>query len=478
LAIGLCLGLMCLPSLVLVYGLKDDYTYLAAAHGYRYAGVGEPTSSVRLGRPLFGLLTGGLYGLLPGVGWLWVARALAVVGLILFALVLDRALLELVGSKFLAALIALLIASMPPFLVYAGWATLFCAPYSAALGGLGAIVAARASDAPVSVRGRWLALGGLLFLAALAMYQPSAMAFWLVALILALSRRHSSERLGRLLRSIALVGVPAMLGGYLMLKVGVWTLGAADAQRAGLLSDIPAKLHWLPQPLGLALNLFNMPQSTVFGALVAIAVVGGALLYCRDCSGHTRTIVMTLIVITVPLSFAPNLLSQENYATFRTVGPLTATFVLLAAFTFVSIERGGTRAWRRWIARGGLLVITALAVVLGFNHLRTLIALPQSREWQRALRQASLLPRGSRTVGFLAPTLNGGPITTHYGVRDEFGVPTSASTWADPSLTWLALRQAGRTSGEDLNVLVTVAGPADFPPSVRYLQMGNLSTLR
>jgi hypothetical protein len=477
-AIGLGIGVICLPSLVLVYGLKDDYTYLAAAHGYRYAGVGEPTSSVRLGRPLFGLLTGGLYGLLPGVGWLWVARALAVAGLILFALVLNRALLQLVGSKLLAALLALLIASMPPFLVYAGWATLFCAPYSAALGGLGAIAAARASEGPVEGRIRWLALGVLLFLAALAMYQPSAMAFWLVALILALSRRHSAESLNRLLRSIVLVGVPAMLGGYLMLKIGVWTLGAANAQRAGLLSNIPAKLHWIPQPLGLALNLFNMPQSTVFGALVAVAVVGGALLFCRDCRGGTRAIVLALIVITVPLSFAPNLLSQENYATFRTVGPLTATFALLVALIFVTIERDGTGAWRRWTARGGLLVLTALALVLGFNHLRTLIALPQSREWQKTLRQAALLPRGARTIGVIAPTLDGGPITTHYGVRDEFGVPTSASTWADPSLAWLASRQVGRTSGDDLNVVVSVANRGDLRPNVPYLQMDDLSTLR
>lgn len=89
--IGLCLLLMYLPALLLTYGLKDDYTYLASAHGYLYAGAGEPGSSVRLGRPLFGVVTWALDSLTPSVGWLWVARALSAVGMVLFAIVALRA---------------------------------------------------------------------------------------------------------------------------------------------------------------------------------------------------------------------------------------------------------------------------------------------------------------------------------------------------------------------------------------------------
>ncbi len=478
LVIGVVLLLMCLPALVLTYGLKDDYTYLAAAHGYVHAGVGEPASSVRLGRPLFGVLTSGLYGVLPAVGWLWVARALSVAGLVLFGTVLYRALTHLIRSRGSAVLVVLLVCSMPPFLVYAGWATLFCAPYSAALAALAALLAARASDAPAGERLRWLVLGNVSLLVALAMYQPTAMAFWLVALVLSLSRRGSPELLTRLVRCVALVGVPAMVGAYLMLKVGVWTLGAANAQRSGLLSNIPAKLHWIPKPLGLALNLFDMPQSAAFAALIACAVLVGAVLFCRDCKGRTRTTILLLAAVSIPLSFAPNLLSQENYATFRTIGPLTATFALLTALLFVSIGRDGTRAWQQLIGRGGLLAITTVSVVLGFNHLRTLIALPQSREWHLVLSEVAHLPAHLSVVGFVAPTINGGPITTQYGVRDEFGVPTSASTWADPSLTWLAGRQTGRVSGDDLKVLVTVASRAGLRPGLPYIEMSDLSRLR
>ncbi len=478
LVIGLSLLLMYLPALVLTYGLKDDYTLLAGAHGYIYAGAREPALSVRFGRPLFGVLISGLYAVLPGVSSLWVARALSIAGLALFGIVLYRALTPVIRTRTGAVLIVLLICSMPPFQVYAGWATLFCAPYSAALGALAALVAARASDATVGERLRWVVLGNVLLLLALAMYQPTAMAFWLVAFIVVLGRRHSPESLTRFVRHVALVGIPAMLGAYLMLKVGVWTLGAASAQRAGLLTNIPAKLRWIPEPLGLALNLFNMPQSTAVAAVIACAVLAGPLLFFRDCKGRLRTTLLLLAVLAVPLSFAPNLLAPEDYATFRIVGPLTATFALLTALIFVSIERDGARAWQRAIGRGGLFAITAVSVVLGFNHLRTLIALPQSREWHLVLSQAAQLPAHTSAVDFLAPTFEEGPITTRYGVRDEFGVPTSASTWADPSLTWLAARQAGRVSATNLKVFVTVGHQVSIKPGFPYIEMRDLKRLR
>ncbi len=469
----ICLSLLALytPAVTLAYGLKDDYTFLASAHGYAYGGLAEPASSTRLGRPLFGLVTSALYTALPDVESLWIARALAIVGMALFAVILYRALGRLLQTT-AAALIAVFICSMPPFQVYVGWATLFCAPYSAALGALAALAAARSSDATRRERLRWLIAGEILLLLSLAMYQPTAMSFWLIALILALSRRHSAESLARLIRCVVAIGVPAMIGAYLMLKIGVWTLGAASPQRSGLLGDIPAKLRWVPEPIGLALNLFNMPQATVFAVAVALAVSAGVVLFCRDCTGRTRTTILLIVALTVPLSFAPSLLSQESYATFRTVGPLTATFALLAALLFVSIEHG-PRAWQRLAGRGGVLALTAVGFVLGFDHLRTLIALPLSREWHTALSQVARVRGHPGVIGFLAPTFDEGSATTRYGVRDEFGVPTSASTWTDASFTWLAARQTGTANSAKLKVLVTVGRPTRLVSGISYIDMRN-----
>jgi hypothetical protein len=418
-----------------------------------------------------------LFATLPGVGSLWVARALSLLGLFLFAVVLLRALTPLLRSRARAVLTVLLICALPPFQVYVAWATVFCVPYSAALAGAAALLAERASDPTRRDHVLWGLLGGVLLLLALAMYQPTAMAYWLVTLIVALGRRHSIASLSAFLRSAVLVGVPPMVGAYLMLKIGVWTLGAADTQRSGLVSDIPAKLHWIPQPLGLALNLFNMPQSAAVAAMFACLVIAGTLLFCRDCSGRARVLVLSVAALSVPLSFAPNLLSQENYATFRTVGPLTAVFALLFALLFVSLERERYPAWLRAVARGALAAVAAVSVLLGFVHMRTLIAQPQSREWRRVLAEVDRLPRNATAVSFLAPTFDEGPIRVEYGVRDEFGVPTSASTWADPSLVWLARREAGLPAPRSFTVRVTV-GSSAAAQGLPVVDMRRLQQLR
>ena len=116
--------------------------------------------------------------------------------------------------------------------------------------------------------------------------------------------------------------------------------------------------------------------------------------------------------------------------------------------------------------------------MLGFNHLRTLIALPQSREWRLALSRVAALPAQPRSVTFIAPTINDGPITTHDGVRDEFGVPTSASTWADPSLVWLAARQARISRSDHLEVHVILASRGGAVAGRPAIDMSNLRVLR
>lgn len=475
LAISVPLAAMYLPALVLTYGLKDDYTLLASAHGYAYAGPAQPAESIRLGRPLYGLLSLALNSALPNVDSLWIARALAALGVALFAVLLYRALGLLVESRAVAVAVTLFICSLPPFLICVGWATLFAMPYSAALGAVAALLAARAATGKGPLGWRWIIAGNGALLLALAIYQPTAMTFWLVALIVALSARHSPIQMSRLLHCVSWVGVPAMIGAFLILKIGVWTLGAANAQRAGLLRDIPAKIRWIPKPVGLALNLFYMPQSAVVAAIAACLVAAGALLFSRDCVGRVRLTVLALAAIAVPLSFTPSLLSDENYSTFRTLGPLTATLALFVALIFVSLERDSRKSWQRLAGRGSLFSLAAVSVLFGFNHLRTLVALPLSKEWRLALSRVIHLPVNSTLIGFLAANLSEGPVKTQYGVRDEFGVPSSAATWADPSMAWLAARETGVVKGTHLKVLVSTGNRVKRRPGISYMDLRSLT---
>ena len=270
-----------------------------------------------------------------------------------------------------------------------------------------------------------------------------------------------------------------MLGSFLLLKIGVWTLGAASATRSGIVTDLVAKLRWVPKPLGLALNLSVLPPSAVVAALVACAVLAGVVLVCRDCASRERWMVMVLSALAVPLAYAPNLLTQENYATYRTVGPLTALFALLAALVFISVDRDAQGRWLHGAARIALVGLAAASVVLGTRNVSRLIVIPQSREWKLVRREVSQLPQGAATVAFFAPTEDGGPITTSYGVRDEFGVPSTASTWVDPSIIWLAAKDEKRLRTAHLRVLVTVVTRAPTRPlPANAIDMTGLARVR
>lgn len=175
----------------------------------------------------------------------------------------------------------------------------------------------------------------------------------------------------------------------------------------------------------------------------------------------------------------PNLLSQENYATYRTVGPLTALFALLAALVCIGLERDQYTKRRRLGARVVLIAVAALSVILGARNEARLIVTPQSREWTLVRRDVAQLPPSAATVRFLAPTEDGGPITTRYGVRDEFAVPSTASAWADSSIVWLAAKEERRLQTAHLRVYVTVAAkPVAGPRAANVIDMTVLASSR
>src|SRR5207302_430898 len=96
--------------------------------------------------------------------------------------------------------------------------------------------------------------------------------------------------------------------------------------------------------------------TAAFAAVVACAVVAGPLLFTRGLERRTRAVVLGLALVLIPLSYAPNLLTQENYATYRTVGPMAAAFALLVGLGFVAFDRGPASystwadAWLVWLA--------------------------------------------------------------------------------------------------------------------------------
>jgi hypothetical protein len=104
------------------YGFADDYRILAQS----LQGGGQPhmiKGMIAGGRPVQALLTQATFALLGSVDDLRALRLAGVLGIALLAWLLYRAFLRAGQERWQAALLPVLICAMPPFQVYAVWAT-------------------------------------------------------------------------------------------------------------------------------------------------------------------------------------------------------------------------------------------------------------------------------------------------------------------------------------------------------------------
>ncbi len=156
LVIALAVVVTFLPALIVPYGHTDDYIYLAHA-----VELGLPSppyaesvmhAAAAEGRPFWGTLVKPVFAAAGTVDNLRFVRIITVAGIVALALLLYWALVRSKIGRLPAALIALLVCTLPPFQLYASWAITF----SVAVGG-----AARRRRVAAGRRGRGCAASAL-----------------------------------------------------------------------------------------------------------------------------------------------------------------------------------------------------------------------------------------------------------------------------------------------------------------------------
>lgn len=177
---------MFLPAVLVTYAFADDYSFLWMAVS------GEPSTQFGRsilyrwaidGRPVGGLLLGSFLSAAGTIEALQFMRLFAVATTVALALLMHWTLVRSRFGRTLAALIAIFVCSMPAFQLYAAWTTLFHAPLGMLLAGGASVLATAASDAPSRLRTVRVIGATTMLLAALMIYQPTAMFFWVVLAI-------------------------------------------------------------------------------------------------------------------------------------------------------------------------------------------------------------------------------------------------------------------------------------------------------
>jgi hypothetical protein len=461
LVMALAIVVVYLPALIVPYGLTDDYLYLAQAGEL---GLPSPpyTKSVMHagaveGRPLWGALVKPVFAAAVTIDNLHYVRIINVAGVVALALFVYWALMRSKIGRLPAALIALLVATMPPFQLSASWTVAFSLPWTALLAGCASLMAVAGMDRPRQHYDR-LIWSAALLIAALLIYQPSAMFFWVFFAIALAGSVADSGRAWRLARVHFGVAAVAAVVAYLVYRICIQLVGpdSPGADRGTLTHDVGGKAEWFWNwALYGALNLFDVTWTDRLAAFVAtVAVVGIVLWALRHA---TRPwLYIGLAAILVPITVLPNLVVEETYF-FQAA----RTQVALASLIALYFCLGALALWltfREWldgrVSRRVLLaserVAAALAIafvatsaVVASRNVDTLIADPQLRELRLLRDQVAAMPEPVRNVAFVlsnpdAERVPGSPLS------DEFGYPSTSPWYPAEPLVLLLLREQGR----------------------------------
>lgn len=483
-----------LPVLIVPYAFSDDYPVLSMADGLGsspWLGKSVLDAQAVNGRPFAGLLDSFLFSAAGTIDNLRFVRLVAVLGIVALALLLHWALVRSGIRRTPAALIVVLVCSLPAFQVYSSWTVLAVAPYAALLGGGASLLAVSATDAPRKlVADRMVGAIGML-LAALLIYQPPAMFFWVFLAVALVGAVREPGRALRLVRTHLGVAAVALLLAYAVVKLGVHAVGttAPNAGRNALTHDLIGKARWFFHwPLYRSLNLFDLTPSPWLASLVATIAAGGVLLLLRRRAARPL-LYAGIAAVLIPLSFLPNLVVAENSPTYRTEVSISSLIALYVCLGAIGIWLN-VRDWLRrrvsdhaLVAAERLALATSVAFVatsafLAAKNVTTLFVEPQSTELRIVRGQVAALPTGVERVAFVQPGYYQG--MTQLVISDEFGVPSSAQPWTPEPFVLLILREEGRLAPDTPHPIVDVL-PSDtttFPKNEPVVDVRGLERLR
>ena len=448
--------------LIVPYGDADDYMSLAMAE---HLGLSSPPYAKSLahygaaeGRPIWGVVANAAFSAAGTIDNLRYVRIISVAGILALALVLYWALVRSKLGRTPAALIALLVCTLPPFQAYAAWAVMLHASWTALLAGCASLLAVAAVDAPRRLRPERLMGATLLLLVALLTYQSAAMFFWSSSP----SRWQAAwptlgARYGW--RACTSPSRPSRrVSRFSATSSGISLIGedAIGASRGTLTHDVSGKAEWFWNwALYGSLNLFDITWSAWLAAFVAtVAVVGIVLWVLRHA---TRPwLYIGLAALLVPITVVPNLVVEETYqfVAYRTLVSLSALIALYFGL-------GALALWvmfREWlegrvsgrallvserVATGLAIAFVATGIVTANRNVDTLYAEPQLRELRLLRGQVAAMPDPVRNVAFVlsrpeAERVPGSPLS------DEFGHPSTSPWYGAEPLVLLLLREQGR----------------------------------
>jgi len=443
------------PVVKAEYGKLDDYWFLWKSK----TAPQEITAHDReRGRLLAAPLHRWTFGMAANIAELRRVRVVTVLGLATLAGGLTVLLCNRGWAPLLAVGLAVAACTTPAAFSAAAMATSVHRLPAALCALLASRAAARAADARSRRRTiGWLVIAVMVLFAALSFQQSWAM-FYVPFCFLTLFRADDESGAPRPMRLLGAHALPfAVALGLSVLPVG----RSDDLRLRRTVTGNPChKAVWfVREPLLNAACLAQVTPDPKIGCFTAaIILVGGLSFLARRRAA--AALCLAAGVGLLPFSYVPNLVTAENWATYRSIGPLSALLILLLGWAVCGITRLVFRCPHP-VAGLSAVALACWLCLTGRYNVNTYVVAPQRLELDcfraQILRGAADDITGVHVV---QPPWEYWPVTMYR--YDDFGVPSSFVDWCPEAMFRLLAAELPSTLAARLEGLPVTWGPA--PP--------------
>ena len=430
-------------TLSISYGMTDDYVQAYAYSSDR----GMMASYLRrmfysVGRPIDGALKEAFLSHVYYIrDFAWI-RLVGLVGLLFFVIILFWILNKILTlSPFESSLLVLLLVFIPSLSLYVAWAQYFDAPYGLIMASLAAYLGRAVLKSNISrmrkVIGCIASL--LLLLGASFIHQSVAMYYWVVvACDLFLENGIILKQKLVHFFAYGINWLISMSVSFAFLKL--WAaLEPGAASRGALVSDVVGKVKWFFSTVIVgSLNFNFLTQSNLLALTLIIIIALGLWLYFQK-GVIAKLVGIVIFVVLVLLSYFPNLVIAESWASYRTQVAITSMFILFIYIALKSLVN------RLVLSRQNLIfhLVLCMWVIISIGsyayHQIQDITLPQSIEIRFITSHLQALKENHfDKITVIRPSFMDS-ISKAYG--DEFGLPSTYPAWATESVVRMALRE-------------------------------------
>ena len=440
------------------FAFSDDYWLLALVRRHSLASFHAEVTPIN-GRLIGNTVLYFAFKLAGSIAGLAVIRALSLSIVAGVAGTIAAYLVRRGWGRLHAAAVAIILFTTPSIQVVVSWAACFAAAVALALAFLATVCLRRAS---ISRGWHWPLLAQVCLSMALQCHQGWALFLIPFALGLLLTCATEDSRMWRRL----LAWAAAVFAVAMALALFLMRLIAPAEGRLALTSEPLEKLDWFVRTPLLNAASWLLLQPSAWLALTMGGVIAAGIVASHLRGDRRRRDGLLIGVLALPAAYAANLVSADVWPSYRSIGPLTATVLVLALAGLnaalgvrvgVPLRSPGdpvvqtcrpaepSFAFCDWIRLGpvvALAVLALLACVMAYWNVSSYVVRPQQAE--RALfadELARLVSGQTRHIHIILPKDEHRP--TDFWTHDEFGQPSILLPWVPAAMLELVAEQIG-----------------------------------